>query len=206
MTKFHPRESSKRRFSAQVPSLRGLPTEITRKGLPRCGQKRMVAACVLFQLYQKCVAVAYQELLPPTGYLNLPHKRDVTLFHRITRVHSKATFSRITCRGVSIVVSQEGAVEAVLRLCKTDHLILRGYCSAILKQFAATPILREKLVARGGVRKMRTNVRTLPPVLCSSAEQMFHRREPHHMRVVVFLFENRWHGRELGACFWISSP
>lgn len=48
--------------------------------------------------------------------------------------------------------SQEGAVEAVLRLCKTDHLVLRGYCSAILKQFAATPVLREKLVARGGVR------------------------------------------------------
>ena len=47
---------------------------------------------------------------------------------------------------------QEGAVEAVLRLCKTDHLVLRGYCSAILKQFAATPVLREKLVARGGVR------------------------------------------------------
>ncbi|CAM9728901.1 unnamed protein product, partial [Ectocarpus sp. 12 AP-2014] len=48
-------------------------------------------------------------------------------------------------------LAKEGAVEAVLRLCKTDHLILRGYCSAILKQFAATPILREKLVARGGV-------------------------------------------------------
>lgn len=42
-------------------------------------------------------------------------------------------------------------MEAVLKLSKTDHLILRGYCSAILKHFAATPVLREKLVARGGV-------------------------------------------------------
>lgn len=51
------------------------------------------------------------------------------------------------------ILAQEGAVEAVLKLCKTDHLILRGYCSAILKQFAATPFLREKLVIRGGVSK-----------------------------------------------------
>lgn len=43
-------------------------------------------------------------------------------------------------------------MEAVLKLCKTDHLVLKGYCSAVLKQFAATPLLREKLVARGGVR------------------------------------------------------
>lgn len=56
-------------------------------------------------------------------------------------------------RGAGFIPFQEGAVEAVLRLCKTDHLVLRGYCSAILKQFAATPILREKLVARGGVSK-----------------------------------------------------
>lgn len=48
---------------------------------------------------------------------------------------------------------QEGAVEAVLKLCKTDSLLLRGYCSAVLKHFGATPVLREKLVARGGVSK-----------------------------------------------------
>lgn len=54
-----------------------------------------------------------------------------------------------------VSASQEGAVEAILKLCKTDHLMLRGYCSAVLKQFAATPVLREKLVARGGVSEGR---------------------------------------------------
>lgn len=81
-------------------------------------------------------------------------------------------FSRIMYCGVAIVVSQEGAVEAVLRLCKTDHLILRGYCSAILKQFAATPILREKLVARGGVRKRGPPFESCVPILFSSTEQI----------------------------------
>lgn len=56
-------------------------------------------------------------------------------------------------RCLRCLMLQEGAVEAVLKLCKTDHLLLRGYCSAVLKHFGATPVLREKLVARGGVSK-----------------------------------------------------
>ena len=53
---------------------------------------------------------------------------------------------------------QEGAVEAILKLCKTDNLLVRGYCSAAVKRFAATPVLREKVVARGGVSGSITNV------------------------------------------------
>ncbi|CAM9243379.1 unnamed protein product [Ascophyllum nodosum] len=48
-------------------------------------------------------------------------------------------------------LAKEGAVEAILKLCKTDSLLVRGYCSAAMKRFAATPVLREKLIARGGV-------------------------------------------------------
>lgn len=46
---------------------------------------------------------------------------------------------------------EEGAVEAVLRMSKTTSLRLQGYCSAVLKRFAATPLLRERLITRGAV-------------------------------------------------------
>ena len=97
-------------------------------------------------------AVNHQELLS-TGTSSVPHQRNVPVVPPNNADSRSITFLA-SCAVVSpFLVSQEGAVEAVLRLCKTDHLLLRGYCSAILKQFAATPILREKLVARGGVRK-----------------------------------------------------
>lgn len=99
------------------------------------------------------MAVSYQDLLS-TGKISPCTQRKRPVIPPNNADSQEKLFLLESCtRGVCVVVSQEGAVEAVLRLCKTDHLILRGYCSAILKQFAATPILREKLVARGGVRE-----------------------------------------------------
>lgn len=168
MTRFRPRESLKLRSSVPAPSLRGLFTGKMRRGLPRyevACQDRSFNVCLFYKRSTlKHIPESFQSAFPqgrwhfaqalllfwselsgrgydlPQGCFRFSHRNVVG------------------CRCGLCFCSdfQEGAVEAVLRLCKTDYLILRGYCSAVLKQFAATPVLREKLVARGGVSGRRS--------------------------------------------------
>lgn len=70
-------------------------------------------------------------------------------------------------------------MEAILKLCHTDNLLLRGYCSAVMKQFAATPVLREKLVTRGGVR-------AVPNTTCKRSTRTKGEREQNEERLLCF--------------------
>jgi hypothetical protein len=84
------------------------------------------------------------------------------------KIQCLSTLLRWSCdeRNSSRLV-KEGAVEAVLKMSKTDCSRLQCYCAATLKRFTLVPALRSRLISRGAVpiiadlasQSMRSDVR-----------------------------------------------